>query len=83
MTASAAIVGSWLVEGSFKRVANAASTAIVGASTITAFGQDAGFATCVVDVAADATNGGPVVRVTGVAATTIYWVAHVEAVQVA
>jgi hypothetical protein len=68
----------WTIDGAIKRGANAASTAMVGAATVTMTHNDAGAATWVVAVTADTTNGGIAVTVTGAAATTIRWVCKIN-----
>lgn len=72
----------WTFTGVIKRGANAASTALVAAVTPTLVAQDAGASTWAVAVAADTTNGGLKVTVTGQAATTIRWVCHIETTEV-
>lgn len=72
----------WEFTGVIKRGANAAATALVAAVTPTLIAQDAGAATWVLAVTADTTNGGLSVTVTGVAATTIRWVATIDTVEV-
>ena len=69
---------SWTFQGTIKRGANAASTALVGAMTATLVTQDAGASTWAVSLTADTTNGGLAVTVTGQAATTIRWVCKIE-----
>lgn len=73
---------AWSFEGAIKRGANAASTAIVGATIINTIAQDAGASTWTIALAADTTNGGLQVTVTGQAATTIRWVCKVESTEV-
>ena len=68
----------WEVSCLIKRGANAASTSIVGAATVTAVYMDAGASTWLITLTADTTNGGLAVTVTGQAATTIRWVAKLE-----
>lgn len=68
----------WFIEGVIKRGANAASTALVGTPTVTSNYADAGASTWTVAAAADTTNGGLKITVTGQAATTIRWVAQVR-----
>ena len=68
----------WYIEGVIKRGANAASTAIVGAATVTSLYADAGAATWAVTATADTTNGGLAITVTGQAATTIRWVCQIR-----
>lgn len=68
----------WTIDGTIKRGANAASTAMVGTATVTMTHFDAGAATWVVAVTADTTNGGITVTVTGAAATTIRWVCKIN-----
>lgn len=73
---------AWTFEGAIKRGANAASTTLVAAVTPTLVAQDAGASGWVLAVAADTTNGGLKVTVTGQAATTIRWVCHIETTEV-
>jgi len=68
----------WTINGAIKRGANAASTAMVGTTTVTMTHNDAGAAGWVVAVTADTTNGGIAVTVTGAAATTIRWVCKIN-----
>jgi len=67
----------WSFEGGIKRGANAATTAIVQ-SVINVVAQDSGASAWVVAIAADTTNGGLKVTVTGQASTTIRWVCKIE-----
>jgi hypothetical protein len=73
----------WVINGVVKRGANAAATALVGTPTTNMIGQDGAASTWVVAVSADTTNGALAVTVTGVAATTIRWVAAVDTVEIA
>lgn len=73
---------SWKIESLYRRGANAAATVQV-AETVTVIGGDAGAAAWTVATAADTTNGGISVNVTGEAAKTIRWVAKVSTVEVA
>jgi hypothetical protein len=68
----------WYIEGAIKRATTTASTALVGTPTVTSLFADAGAATWTVAVAADTTNGGLKVTVTGAASTTIRWVAQIR-----
>ena len=70
----------WSIEGVIKRGANAAATTLVGSTVMSAY-ADVGAAAWTVALAADTTNGGLRVTVTGQAATTIRWVAKVESVE--
>ena len=63
----------WSIEGVIKRGSGVASAALVGTPTVTSLYADAGAATWALAVAADTTNGGLKVTVTGQAATTIRW----------
>lgn len=72
----------WVIEGVMKRGANAASTTLVGAVTVTSSYADAGASTWAVAVTADTTNGGIKVEVTGQAATTIRWVCSIDTTEV-
>lgn len=67
----------WELKGVIKRGANAGTTAIVGSVTSTLVAQDAGASTWTVAAAADTSNGGLKITVTGQASTTIRWVARV------
>lgn len=75
--------GGWKIEGTGYRGANAASTVIQGATTITAFGIVAGIGAPTVDVVADTTLGALVIQVTPANATSTYWVGKLELIQVA
>jgi len=75
-------VSAWEVKGAIKRGANAAATALVGTPTVTSIGVDAGAATWVLAITADTTNGGISIKGTGVAATTIRWVAQITTAEV-
>lgn len=68
----------WTINGAIKRGANAASTAMVGAATVTKTHNDAGAAAWTVDVTADTTNGGLSVAVDGPAGTTVRWVCKIN-----
>ena len=68
----------WTIDGAIKRGANAASTAMVGTPTVVMTHFDAGAATWVVAVTANATLGCITVTVTGAAATTIRWVCKIN-----
>jgi hypothetical protein len=73
---------AWSFEGSIKRGASAAATAIVGSVILNTIAQDAGASTWIVAFSADTTNGGLAVTVTGQAATTIRWVCKIETTEV-
>ena len=73
---------SWIIAVTIKRGANAASTTVVG-SSIAPQHADTGASGWDVTVAADTTNGGLAVTVTGQASTTIRWVCKLESVEVA
>ena len=73
---------SWIIAVTIKRGANAASTTVVG-SSIAPQHADTGASAWDVTVAADTTNGGLAVTVTGQASTTIRWVCRLETVEVA
>lgn len=74
-----ATVASWKIEGTIKRDGTAGSTAFVGTPTTTAKGAIG--SALVVAALANTTLGSLDVQVTGVAATTINWVALVETVE--
>jgi hypothetical protein len=69
---------AWSFEGLIERGANAASTVVVGTPVLNLIAQDSGASTWAIAVAADTTNGGLKVTVTGQASTTIRWVAKIE-----
>lgn len=73
---------AWTFDGAIKRGANAASTALVGTPTVTSNYANAGAAAWTIALAADTTNGGLQVTVTGAAATTIRWVCRIETTEV-
>ena len=70
---------SYEFKGSIKRDTNAASTAVVGSVTKNIYAEST--TAWDVDVDAETTNGSLRVQVTGEAAKTIRWVAHVEIIQ--
>lgn len=72
---------AWSFEGAIKRGANAAATTLVN-SVINTVAQDAGASTWTIALAADTTNGGLQITVTGQASTTIRWVGKVETTEV-
>lgn len=72
---------SYKFEGTIRRGSGAASTALVAAVTVTTVNNDSGAASWAVAVAADTTNGGLGVTVTGVAATNIVWVCVIDTVE--
>lgn len=69
------------VTGMVRRGATVGTTTLVGAAT-TALAADAGASTWTATLSADNTRGSIFVRVTGEAAKTINWVAHVRTVEV-
>jgi hypothetical protein len=73
----------WLVEGLIQRDANAASTSMPTAATITSTFGDASLSAASVACTADTTLGNVNLTVTGVAATTMQWTAFVQAAEVA
>lgn len=79
---------AWDVAGAIKRGANAAATALLGTPTITVLGADANLGAdnttgAVIAIAADTTNGGLRINVTGQANKNLRWVATVETTEVA
>jgi hypothetical protein len=72
---------SWTFDGQIKRGANAAATTLTGSTVSSPYG-DAGASTWVVALAADTTNGGLAVTVTGQAGTIIRWVCKLETTEV-
>lgn len=70
-------------KGAIKRGANAAATALLGSVTQADLGTpDAGSSAWTVGFTADTTNGGLAITVTGEAAHSLKWVAHVHTVEV-
>lgn len=69
----------WKVEGLIVRGSNAAST-VLTASTVTLFSNLPGWGTPT--LAADTTNGGLQIQVSGLAATNIQWTAVIETTEV-
>ena len=73
---------AWSIEGAIMRGANAASTVLIDTPSVNRVATSAGATAWVVAVTADTTNGGIAVTVTGVASTTIRWVAKLETTEV-
>ena len=73
---------AWSIEGAIMRGANAASTVLIDTPSVNRVACSAGATAWVVAVTADTTNGGIAVTVTGVASTTIRWVAKLETTEV-
>jgi hypothetical protein len=71
---------AWSFEGLIKRSTGAGTTVIVQ-SSLNLVGQDTGASSWAVAISADTTNGGLAVTCTGQAATTIKWVAKLEATE--
>lgn len=80
INAATADAVSFDISATAKRVSNTVS--IVGTSTITQQAADSGLTACAITLTADATNKAINVNVTGIAATTIRWVASIESVEV-
>jgi len=74
---------AWNLKFAIRRGASAANTALIGSATKTVVGEDTGTSTWDVSVTADTTNGRPNISVTGEAAKTIRWVAHIRLTKVA
>jgi hypothetical protein len=64
----------WIFSAVVKRGASAAATALVGTPTVTVVGADAGASAWTLAIAADTTNGGIALQITGEASKTINWV---------
>jgi hypothetical protein len=76
---------AWSFEGAIMRGANAGSTVLIGTpmlNRVAVANGSGGSGSWVVALTADTTNGGLAVTVTGVASTTIRWVAKVETTEV-
>jgi hypothetical protein len=78
----AASGAAWSFEGAIMRGANAASTVLIGTPVLDRVAVSSGASLWVVALTADTTNGGLAVTVTGVASTTIRWVAKLETTEV-
>jgi hypothetical protein len=72
----------WDVRGTIKRGVGASTAALVGTTTVTMVNQDSAASSWALAVSADTTLGGLKIAVTGVASTTISWVASIETVEV-
>jgi hypothetical protein len=70
------------IKGVFKRD-GANNTTIVGTATVTTIAADAALATATCTLVANNTLESVEIQVTGVAATTIYWVGELKCIQVA
>jgi hypothetical protein len=73
---------AWSFEGAIMRGANAASTVLINTPSVNRVAASAGATAWTIALTADTTNGGLTVTVTGVASTTIRWVAKVETTEV-
>lgn len=73
---------SWSGTALIKRGTNAASTTLVGSTIASDYG-DAAMSACTVTLSADTTRGALAVTVTGLASTSIRWVAQLETVEAA
>jgi hypothetical protein len=86
-TVAGTITGSsycaaWDFSGQIMRSSSAAGTRLVGTPQLNRVAADANASTWTIALTADTTNGGLAVTVTGVAATTIRWVAKIETTEV-
>ena len=73
---------SWSFEGSIMRGAGVGTTVLIGTPMINRVGATSGATAWTIALTADTTNGGLAITVTGVAATTIRWVAKIETTEV-
>lgn len=73
---------SWSGTALIKRGANAAATTLVGSSIASDFG-DTAMSACTAEISANTTYGALAVIVTGLASTSIRWVAQLETVEAA
>ena len=78
----AASGAAWSFEGAIMRGANAASTVLIGTPVLNRIAVSSGASLWSIALTADTTNGGLAVTVTGVASTTIRWVAKLETTEV-
>lgn len=76
-------VAVWEIRGGIRRVANAASTTIVGTPVVDRIAYDTAASTWGIAVVADTTNGGIQFQVTGAAGTNIHWVTNMTTIEVA
>lgn len=72
---------SWTGTALIRRGANAAATAVIGSPVLTSDFGDSGLSTASVAVSADTTDGTLAITATGIAATTIVWLAEVETLE--
>ena len=79
----AASGAAWSFEGAIMRGATAGSTVLIGTPVLNRIAVSSGASLWSVALTADTTNGGLAVTVTGVASTTIRWVAKLETTEVA
>ena len=73
---------AWSFEGAIMRGGNAASTVLIDTPSINRVAASAGATTWTIALTTDTTSGGLRITVTGVAATTIRWVAKCETTEV-
>ena len=73
---------AWSFEGAIMRGANAASTVLIGTPMLNRVAVSSGASAWSIAITADTTNGGLAITVTGIAATTIRWVAKLETTEV-
>jgi len=78
----AAAGAAWSFEGAIMRGANAGSTVLIGTPVLNRVAVSSGASLWAVALTADTSNGGLAVTVTGVASTTIRWVAKLETTEV-
>lgn len=69
---------SWTGTALIRRGANAAATAVIGSPTLASDFGDAGLSSASVAVTADTSYGTLAITATGIAATTIVWLAEIE-----
>jgi len=73
---------AWSFEGAIMRGANAGSTVLIGTPVINRIASSSGATAWSFTLTTDTTNGALAITVTGVASTTIRWVAKVETTEV-
>ena len=76
-------VAVWEIRGGIRRIANAASTTLVGTPVVDRIAYDSAASTWAPTVTVDAANGGLQIQVTGAAGTNIHWVANMTTIEVA
>ena len=81
-TGATAQAGFFQAVFAMRRDGTASTAAIIGTATVSTVALDSALAGCSIAVTADTTNGCPQFAVTGLASTTLRWVAQIRMTQV-